>query len=266
MRYRHQFRVVSVALVLGLAVAACGGSSGKGATSSSTASTTASASTSTSAATTTTSMPAVDRTRLAMQAALLRRSDLPSTWANSGASSASATNQAQIAMAKSIPACRAFARTSQQENSRPKTSSNKFVDATASPPSQGEVSNDVVEWPTIAAAKSAYAVYSAPGMRSCLDTLFRKLVLQQAAGSGLEVTIAVENLAVPAVGDAAVGYEAVVSITAGPTTQQLGFIVQIVRVGRYTVAYNGTLYKAAPADFGKHLVARSITRLEAAMR
>jgi hypothetical protein len=262
MRYRHQSRLVSVAVVLGLAVAACGGSSGRSSTAS-TVSTTASAPTSTSTAPTSTSTPAHDRTGLVMQAALLRQSDVPSTWTDSGASSAAGTDQAQIALAQSIPACRAFARTSQQENRQQKASSNKFVDSTASPNAQGQVSNDVVAWPTIAAAKSAYTVYSARGMKRCLDTLFRKLVLQQAAGSGLKVTISVENLPVPAVGDAAIGYEAVMSIATGPTTQQLGFIVQIVRVGRYTVSYNATLYKAAPTDFGKHLVARSIGRLEA---
>jgi len=263
MRTRHRSRLVPVALVLGLALGACGGSSGKGSAALSTASTATSAPTSTSAATPTTTTPAVDRTGLVMQAALLRQSDLPNTWTDSGASSAAAATEAQIALARSIPACRAFARTSQQENGRKKASSNKFVDSTAPPSAQGQVSNDVVAWPTIAAAKAAYSVYSAPGMRSCLDTLFRKLVLQQAAGSGLKVTISVENLPVPAVGDAAIGYEAVVLIGTVPTPQQLGFIVQIVRVGRYTVAYNGTLYKSAPADFGKHLVARSIARLEA---
>jgi hypothetical protein len=198
-----------------------------------------------------------------MQAALLRQSDLPSTWTNSGESSATATNQEQIAPARSIPACHAFARTSQQENRRRKVSSNKFVDSTAPPSAQGQISNEVVAWPTIAAAKTAYGVYSAPGMRTCLDTLFHKLVVQQAAGSGLKITVSVDGLPVSAVGDAAIGYQAVVSIATSPTPQQFGFIVQIVRVGRYTVSYNGTLYKAGPTDFGKHLVARSIARLEA---
>ena len=247
--------------MVGLAVAACGGSSGKGPTASSPTSTSSDA-TSTSAATTT-STPAVDRTGVALQAVLLRQSDLPSTWTDSGASSASPADQEQIAVAQSIPACRAFARTSELENQQIKAASNRFVDSTATTGAQGRVSNDVVAWPSIAAAKSAYGVYSAPGMRSCLDSLFRKLVLQQAAGSGAKVTISVENLAVPAVGDAAIGYQAVVSIVAGSAPQQIGFIIQIVRVGRYTVAYNATMYKAAPTDFGKHLVARSIARLEA---
>ena len=49
-------------------------------------------------------------------------------------------------------------------------------------------------------------------------------------------------------------------------TRRLAFIIEIVRVGRYTVSYNATLYKAAPTDFGKNLVGRSIARLEAAAR
>ncbi len=137
------------------------------------------------------------------------------------------------------------------------------MDSTATASAQGRVSNDVVAWPSIAAAESAYGVYSASGMRSCLDSLFRKLVLQQAAGSGAQVTISVENLPVPAVGEAAIGYQAVVSIVAGSAPQQIGFVIQIVRVGRYTVAYNATQYKAAPTDFGKHLVDAFDARLEA---
>jgi hypothetical protein len=199
-----------------------------------------------------------------MKTALLRPGDLPSTWKNSGTSSASASDQAQIALAKTIPACRGFARTVRQENRQRKVSSNKFVDAAASRDAQGEVSNDVVAWPTIAAAKAAYGAYSAGVTRTCLETLFRKVISQQSAGSGLEIAVSVEKLPVPAVGDASIGYQAVVSSGAGSTRQELGLIVQIVRVGRYTVSYNATLYKAAPTDFGKHLVSRSIARLEVA--
>lgn len=253
---RRRSRLVVAALALGLAAAACGGSGGKVSSESTTASTTSSP-TITNSTTTTVNQPG-----LVMRAALLRQGDLPSTWKNSGMSSASASDQAQIALAKTIPACRGFARTVQQENRQTKVSSNKFVDATASPGVRGEVSNDVVAWPTIAAAKAAYGAYSAGVMRTCLDTLFRKAILQQSAGSGVEVAVSVDKLPVTAAGDASVGYQAVVSIVGGPTRQQLGFIVQIVRVGRYTVSYNATLYKAAPTDFGKHLVSRSIARLE----
>jgi hypothetical protein len=258
MSYGRRSRVVAVALALGLTAAACGASAGKSSPKITTASN-ASSPTSTNAKVTTTT---VDQTGLAMKAALLRQSDVPNSWKDSGASSASATSRAQIALAKSIPFCRGFTRTAQQENRQVKLSSNKFVDATAAPDVQGEVSNDVVAWPTVAAAKAAYSTYSAAGMRACLDALFRKVISSQSAGTGLEVKVSVENLPVSAAGDASIGYEAVVSIVAGPTHQQLGFIVQIVRSGRYTVSYNATLYKAAPTDFGKHLVSRSIARLE----
>jgi hypothetical protein len=198
-----------------------------------------------------------------MKAGLLRESDLPPRWTDSGASSSAGSDTAQIELAKTIPSCRGFAQTVERENRQPKSASNKFVDSTATATAQSEVSNDVVAWPTVADAKAAYGTYSAGVMKSCLDALFRKIVAQQAADSGLAITISVETLPVPAVGDAAIAYEAVVSLGSGSTSQQIGFVVQIVRVSRYTVSYNATLYKAAPTDFGKNLVVRSIARLEA---
>jgi hypothetical protein len=200
-----------------------------------------------------------------MRAGLLGVGDLPSTWKDSGKSSAaSASDQTQLELAKTIPGCRDFAQTVGRENQQPKASSNTFVDAAASVTARGQVSNDVVAWPTVADAKTAFTVYSASNMKGCLDTLFRKIVSQQAAGTQLKVTTSVENLAVPSVGDAAIGYQAVVSLASSTTSQQIGFIIEIVRVGRYTVSYNATLYEAAPSGFGKNLVVRSIARLEAA--
>ena len=198
-----------------------------------------------------------------MKSGLLRASDLPRTWKDSGDPSVSGSSDAQIAMAKTIPACRQFADTVARENEQTKVSSNNFVDAVAAPAVQSQVSNEVVDWPSIADAKSAYGSYSATSMTSCLDVLFKKLVLQQAAGTGVTATVAVADLPVPAVGDAAVGYQAVVTLT-GATSRQIAFIVEIVRSGHYTVSYNATMYKAAPTDFGKNLVVRSIARLEAA--
>jgi hypothetical protein len=248
-----------VAVALALSLAACGGSTNKAAPTSSTGS----ASTVAPASSSSTTTP-VDPTKAAMKAGLLRASDLPAEWKDSGESSASGSDQTQIDVAKTIPSCRGFAQTVERENRQPKSSSNKFVDSTATPAGQSEVSNDVVAWPTVADAKAAYGVYSAGGMTSCLDALFRKIVAQQAADSGLRVTISVEKLPAPAVGDAAIAYEAVVSLTSGSTSRQLGFVIQIVRVSRFTVSYNATLYKDAPTGFGKNLVVRSIARLEAA--
>lgn len=263
MFHQHRVRLVSlwVALALVLTATACGGSSNKASPPSSTPSTSATTTGTAPSATTTTS---VDRTALVMTSGLLRATDLPTTWKDSGKSSASATDAAEIALAKSIPACRDFARAVKRENGQTKMSSNKFVDSTASPSAQGEVSNDVVAWPTIADAKSAYAAYSAGVMKSCLQTLFRKILSQQGALKGLVPTISVENLPVPAVGDAVVGYQATVQLASGSKNVQVGFIVEIVRVSRYTVSYNATLYKSSPSGFGKNLVVRSIARLESA--
>ena len=35
-------------------------------------------------------------------------------------------------------------------------------------------------------------------MKSCLDTLFRRVVAQQAGGGGFKIAIAVDNIAAPA--------------------------------------------------------------------
>ena len=100
------------------------------------------------------------QTARVMKSGLLRASDLPRTWKDSGEPSVSGSSDAQIAMAKTISACRDFADTVARENEQTKVSSNNFVDAAAAPAVQGQVSNEVVDWPSIADAKTAYRVYS----------------------------------------------------------------------------------------------------------
>ena len=111
-------------------------------------------------------------------------------------------------MARTIPACGDFADTVAREKRLPKVSSNTFVDGAASRAARGQVSNDAVAWRSVADARAAYGTYSAPGMKGCLGTLFRKLVVPQAAAGGIKATVSVNNLPVPAVGDEAIGYQA----------------------------------------------------------
>ena len=205
-----------------------------------------------------------DQTTRIMKSGLLRASDLPSTWRDSGTSSGRTSDQTQIELAKTIPLCRDFADDRDAgEASRPRCLRTPSWTRLPRPTARGEVSNDVVAWPGAADAKAAYDVYSASGMKSCLSALFGKLVAQQAAASGVKATVSVDDLLAPTVGDASIGYQAVASLTSQTESLQIAFVVEIVRVGRYTVSYNATLYKAAPSEFGKNLIERSIARLEA---
>ncbi len=254
-RYRSLVMPTAFALAFAMIATACGGST-KNPASGSAVTTTAPASSGSSTTT-------PDQTARIMKSGLLRATDVPSAWRDSGTSSASASDQTQIELAKTIPQCRDFADTVTRERQLVKVSSNIFVDATAPPQTRGEVSNDVVAWPSVADAKAAYGVYSASTMKSCLSALFGKLVAQQAATSGVKATISVDDLLAPAVGDASIGYQAVASLTSAAVTQQIAFVIEIVRVNRYTVSYNATLYKAAPTEFGKNLIERSIARIKA---
>ena len=244
--------VLAVSLV---GVAACGGSSHSSSpTSTAPTPTTAPAST-----TPTTVSPPVAMT------ALLRLSDLPAGWKDTGVSSAQTTDTKQLQAADAIPACQAFASQVRAEEQLPKVSSNTFQDA--APVTAGtanEVSNDVVTWPSAAAASAAFAAYNSEATKTCLLGVFQKL-LASSAPVGTTVKISLQRLTVAPVGDAALAYAALLTITSGTTTQQAVFTIEVVRVGRYTVSYNGTLYQPAPALFAEHLVGRSVARLQLAL-
>lgn len=216
----------------------------------------------------TTTSSSVDRA--AMTAVLLRASDLPNGWVESP--KASSSNEAETRKAaQGIPACSAFVAQADIEKRYTNLPSSTFADSAMSSDAASNVSNQVVGYPSEPQAKTAYGVYAGAQMSTCLQQIFDKLVKEQVTslnaqgGPAATVTAEVQRLGVPAAGDAATAYQVTVTIEVAGQTQQLGFVVQIVRVGQYIVSYNATLYQAAPDKFGENLVDRSIARIEASL-
>ncbi len=246
---------IVVAALVTVSLAACGSSG-------SSKSTSKSGSTSTS----------VDKK--AMRTGLVRASDFPTGWSDTGKPPSSSSDKATKRVAKSIAECRDFVKQSDVEDRQAKLKSNEFENASeaaANPQQASTSSNDIVGYASATEAKTAYDAFAGSTTTSCLQQLFDQLLQKQLAASTTPgqpkatVTTSVERLGVAAAGDATTAYEVVVTIAAGGVSQQIGFVVQIVRVGQYIVSYSGTLYKAAPDQFGENLVARSMGRFEAAL-
>jgi hypothetical protein len=240
--------VLSVAAI-GLFMTSCGGSS--------------------SSATTTTVGPGPNKA--AMATVLLRASDFPTGWAESSKPQATSDDAQTKKAARSITACNAFAKQSDLEKQQAQLSSTTFSDSAMPADSANEASNQVVGYSSEAQAKSAYAVYAGSQTGTCLQQVFDKLLKEQVASINAEggptatVTADVQRVGVPSAGDATTAYEVVVAIDVAGTKQQLGFVVQIVRLNQYVVSYNASMFQPAPDKFGENLVDRSMARLEAAL-
>lgn len=204
----------------------------------------------------------------AMATVLVRASDFPSGWAKSSKPQTTSNEAATEKVAQSITVCRAFVAQAAIEKKHTQLSSATFSDSAMPSDAANEASNQVVGYASDAQAKTAYAVYAASQTSSCLQQVFDKVLREQVAsinaggGPAATVTAEVQRLGVPAAGDATTAYEVVVTVGVSGTTQQLGFVVQIVRLGQYVVSYNATMYKAAPDKFGENLVDRSMARFE----
>lgn len=223
---------------------------------------------------TSTTSPSTSVDKKAMRAGLVRASDFPSDWRDTGKRPSSSSDKATQRVAKGIAECREFAKQAEISDRQTKVKSNEFENATeaaADPNQVSTSSNDVVAYASAAEAKTAYDAFAGSSTTTCLQRLFDKILQQQMAASAtpgqptpnLETTV--ERLGVPAAGDATTAYQVVVSISVGGASQQLGLVVQLVRVERYVVNYTATLYQAAPDQFGENLVARSMGRFEAAL-
>ena len=207
----------------------------------------------------------------AMATVLVRASDFPTGWAESSKPQSTSNDAATIKVAESITACRAFVAQAAIEKKHTQLSSATFSDSTMPTDAANEASNQVVGYASEAQAKTAYAAYAASQTSSCLQQVFDKVLKDQVAsinaggGPAATVTAEVQRLGVPAAGDATTAYEVVVNVGVSGTTQQLGFVVQIVRTGQYVVSYSATMYKAAPDKFAENLVDRSMARFEAGL-
>jgi hypothetical protein len=241
-----RYTVVLSVAAIGLFMTSCGGSS--------------------SSATTTTVGPGPNKA--AMATVLLRASDFPTGWAESSKPQDDAQTKKA---ARSITACNAFAKQSDLEKQQAQLSSTTFSDSAMPADSANEASNQVVGYSSEAQAKSAYAVYAGSQTGTCLQQVFDKLLKEQVASINAEggptatVTADVQRVGVPSAGDATTAYEVVVAIDVAGTKQQLGFVVQIVRLNQYVVSYNASMFQPAPDKFGENLVDRSMARLEAAL-
>ena len=218
--------------------------------------------------------PSTAADKKAMRAGLVRASDFPTGWRDTGKQSSSSGAKATKRVAQGIAECREFVKQSDLEDRRTKLESNEFENATeaAADPSRASISsNDVVAYASAAEAKTAYDAFAGSPTTSCLQQLFDQLLQQQSDANTTPgqptptLTTSVQRLGVPAAGDATTAYQVLVTIALDAASQQLAFVVQIVRIGQYIVNYTGTLYTAPPDQFGENLVARSIGRLEAAL-
>ena len=250
-RRRRGIGVAVVVTTLGIALAACGGGS----------------SSSTSSTASGTSAP--DKT--AMAAVLLRSSDFPAGWAETSKPQSSSSDAETKKLAQTITVCRSFVVQADIEKKHVNLNSTTFADSAMPADTANEASNQVVGYGTEAQAKTAYAVFAGSATGTCLQQVFDKMLNDQVAslnaqgGPAATVSAQVQRLGVPSAGDATAAYQIVVSIDVAGTSQQIGFVVQIVRLNQYVVSYNATMYQAAPDKFGESLVDRSMARFEAAL-
>jgi hypothetical protein len=222
--------------------------------------------------TTKASAPAVDRQ--AMRAGTVRASDFPPGWRDTGRQPSSSSDAETERLAEQIPECREFLEQRDEEKGRPKAESNEFVnaaEAAVDPDQASTTSNEVVAFGSAAQAKAAYDAFAGSSTTACLQQLFDELLQREVAAS-LEpgqpepmVTSEVDRLGVPAAGDATTAYQVVVTVQDADETAQIGFIAQVVRLGRYIVDYTATLFSPPPEQFGENIVARSMARFEAAL-
>ncbi len=255
----RRLTMIIVAVLVTVTLAACGSS---GSSKSTPTSTSKSSSKSTS----------VDKK--AMNAVLVRASDFPTGWRDTGKPPSSSSDKETKQVAKGIADCREFVKQSDVEDRRTKIKSNQFENATeaAATPDQVSTSSDeVVAYASAAEAKLAYDGFAGSSTASCFEQLFDQLLQQQLAANTTPgqtaptLSASVQRLGVPAAGDATTAYEVVITVAVGPVSQQLGLVVQLVRVDQYVVTYTANLYQAAPDQFGENLVARSMGRFEAAL-
>lgn len=224
-----------------------------------------------SATTSTTGSGASTPDRTAMAAVLLRASDFPAGWAETSKAQSTASDAETKKLAQTITACRSFVVQADVEKKHVNRNSATFADSAMPADSANEASNQVVGYGTEEQAKTAYAVFAGSDTGTCLQQVFDKMLNQQVAslnaqgGPAATVSAQVQRLGVPSAGDATTAYQIVVSIDVAGTSQQIGFIVQIVRLNQYVVSYNATMYQAAPDKFGENLVDRSMARFEAAL-
>lgn len=221
-----------------------------------------------------TTSPSPSADTKAMRAGLVRASDFPPGWRDTGKPPSSSSDKATQRVAKGIAECREFVKQAEISDRQTKIKSAEFENATeaaANPDQVSTSSNDVVAYASAAEAKTAYDAFAGSSTTTCLQQLFDQILQQQMAASATpgqptpKLVTSVQRLGVPAAGDATAAYEVVVTIEVGTVSQQLGLVVQLVRVDRYVVNYTATLYQAAPDQFGENLVARSMGRFEAAL-
>ncbi len=245
---------IAVAAVFTATLAACGSSGSSKSTS------------------TTSPSTAVDKQ--AMRAGLLRTSDFPTGWRDKGTPPSTSSDNESQRVAKGIAECREFVKQAEISDRQIKVESTEFengTEAAANPDQVSTSSNDVVAYASAGAAKTAYDAFAGSSTETCLQRLFDKILQQQMAASATpgqptpKLVTSVQRLGVPAAGDATTAYEVVVTIELGAASQQLGLVVQLVRVDRYVVNYTATLYQSVPDQFGENLVARSMGRFEAAL-
>ncbi len=204
-----------------------------------------------------------------MKPALIRASDLPAGWQSSGSTS---TSDAQTrAIAAAIPACADFVKQSDLEKSELKMTSDTFKETTSAGSSQNEASNQIVGYKDASGASTAYDVFASGQTETCLSKVFDQVMAtaaqqaQQQSGVTPSVTSQVSRLSVPKAGDASTAYQVVVMVSAEGVSEQIQFVVELVKDGPYVVSYNATLYHPTPEHFGTDMVSGSIARLDAAM-
>ena len=203
-----------------------------------------------------------------MTSVMLRASDLPNGWTSTGKSNPS--DKATRAIASKIRVCQDFVAQSDLEKSQLKTSSADWRGPANSIGQRGSISNQVVGYASENLAKTAYGVFASDSTEACLNKTFEVALNQalgqigQPQGSNPSIKSNVTRLGVSPAGDATTAYQVSVTLQMSGQTENVGFLIQIVRLGPYVVTYNGTLYESAGEHFGRNLVDRSMARLEAA--
>jgi hypothetical protein len=205
-----------------------------------------------------------------MSSAILRQADFPAAWKSNGVTSSNSAQTAKVAA--SIPSCAPFVAQAAIDKKQLNQESDTFVNTTMTGSSQNEIANSAVGYGSEDLAKTAYTAFASAATESCLQNVFDKEISQSAAdlkaSSGLtaSVTASVQRTGVPAVGDATTAYSITLEIKAGTIDEQVGFYLQLVRVGPYVVTYDATLYASNTKGFGQSLVDTTINRLNAAIK
>lgn len=127
------------------------------------------------------------------------------------------------------------------------------------------INNQVSVFETTKAAKRVYAAFSGPDSETCFESSYDDLFFERLGDPGAIVDVTVDRYE-PDLGDAAVGYELEIAVTAGGQSQIFYVDLEVARVGRGIAAFAFVNPGSVPpSDDVVEMTETSVDRLEDAV-